>query len=307
MGGLQRFERRLEELVHGAFGRVFKDQVEPVEIAAALQRECDDRKAVVGSQRILVPNEFFVELGTSDYERLSPYGGPLGQELAAMVSEHAAEQRYAFVGPVTVTLEQVDDLGTGFFRVRSGVTSTGQRRSAKTPPAPARPQVQPPAPPRASPSAAPPAPPPAPAAPVAAAPAPLLGREGRKPAAPRPPARNAAADDATVAVSPPPMPRLLVPVPGDPERHSMNVLTSANITIGRGVDADLRLPDTGVSRRHAQLRRHGDGYVIIDMGSTNGTSVNGRNVSEHQLRNGDRIEIGTTTMVYRDDGRGVRG
>lgn len=87
----------------------------------------------------------------------------------------------------------------------------------------------------------------------------------------------------------------------------MNVLTSASITIGRGADASLRLPDTGVSRRHAQLRRHGDGYVLVDLGSTNGTLVNGRNVTEHQLRNGDRIEIGETTLVYRDDGRGVRG
>lgn len=118
MGVLDRFERRLQGLVDGAFARAFKSEVQPVEIAAALQRECDDKAAIVGRQRTLVPNEFNVELGEHDHDRLAVYADTLGKELADMVREHAEEQRYSFVGPVTVTFECHDDLTTGMFRVR---------------------------------------------------------------------------------------------------------------------------------------------------------------------------------------------
>ena len=66
MGVLQRFERRLEGLVEGAFARAFGGAVQPVEVAAALQREAADKKAIVGQGRVLVPNEYVVELGSSD-------------------------------------------------------------------------------------------------------------------------------------------------------------------------------------------------------------------------------------------------
>jgi hypothetical protein len=63
VGVLQRFERRLGGMVEGVFARAFKSEVQPVEVAAALQRELDDRAAVVGRDRTLVPNHFVVELG----------------------------------------------------------------------------------------------------------------------------------------------------------------------------------------------------------------------------------------------------
>ena len=113
VGVLQRFERRLGGLVEGTFAKVFKGEVQPVEIASALQREADDRKTVVAEGRVLVPNDYVVELGSSDYSRLAPYEGPLGKELASMVSEHADEQGYSFVGPVKVRLEEVGELDTG--------------------------------------------------------------------------------------------------------------------------------------------------------------------------------------------------
>ena len=72
----QRFERRLEGMVGSAFARVFKGQVEPVEIGNALQREAMDKKAVMGNGQVLAPNRYRVTLGSSDYERLAPVGGP---------------------------------------------------------------------------------------------------------------------------------------------------------------------------------------------------------------------------------------
>lgn len=128
MGVLQRFERRLDRLVNGAFAKAFKADVQPVEIASALQRECDDRAAIVSKGRTMVPNRFVVELGERDHERLSVYAQTLGTELADMVVDHAREQHYTFVGPVEVTFEQADDLDTGMFRVRSAAEAAVEAR-----------------------------------------------------------------------------------------------------------------------------------------------------------------------------------
>ena len=125
MGVMDRFERRLDRLDSGTFARAFKSEVQPVEVAAALQRECDDRAAIVTRGRTMVPNEFDVELGAHDYERLVMYAEPLCAELAAMVREHADEQGYQFVGPVVVRLVAMDDLDTGLFRIASGAVASG--------------------------------------------------------------------------------------------------------------------------------------------------------------------------------------
>ena len=113
MGVLDRFERRLDGLVSGAFARAFKSEVQPIEIVCALQRECDDRAAIVSRGRTMVPNDFVVELGPHDHERLAPYADALAFEFAGVVQEYAAEQHYQFVGPVEVHLERAEDLDTG--------------------------------------------------------------------------------------------------------------------------------------------------------------------------------------------------
>ncbi|GAA3093651.1 hypothetical protein GCM10020254_43370 [Streptomyces goshikiensis] len=119
MGVLKRFEQRLEGLVNGTFAKVFKSEVQPVEIAGALQRECDNNATIWNRERTVVPNDFIVELSTGDYERLSPYSGQLGDELAGLVRDYAKQQRYSFMGPIKVHLEKADDLDTGLYRVRS--------------------------------------------------------------------------------------------------------------------------------------------------------------------------------------------
>jgi Protein of unknown function (DUF3662)/FHA domain len=132
MGVMDRFERRLDRMVSGTFAKAFKSEVQPVEVAAALQRECDDRAAIVTRGRTMVPNDFAVELGQHDYDRLAMYAEPLGAELAAMVREHAEEQSYQFVGPVVVRFELVDDLDTGMFRVLSKAIASGPVPEAGT-------------------------------------------------------------------------------------------------------------------------------------------------------------------------------
>ena len=233
VGVLQRFERRLEGAIEGTFARIFRGGVEPVEIAKALQREAADKKAI-SKNRTLVPNHYIVELGPSDHARLSPYAGPLGEELAAMVREHAAEQKWSFVGRVQVAFEEQPDVDTGLFRVRSAVEA-GDLDSAPIP--------------------------------IDTASAPRL---------------------------------VVVESPGASMRQLMLVNDSA--TIGRGSDVDLRLADTGVSRKHAEIRREGDDVVFVDLGSTNGSTVNGRQVERVRLTPGDRIAVGRSVLVFeRDD------
>jgi hypothetical protein len=117
VGILDRFERRLDRLVNGAFARAFKAEVQPVEIASELQRECDDHAAIVSRGRTIVPNSFTVSLSPSDFERLTVYREALSRELADVVREHAGAQGYTFVGPLAVDINRDDDLETGLFRV----------------------------------------------------------------------------------------------------------------------------------------------------------------------------------------------
>ena len=73
MGFLQRFESRLEQGVSAVFAKAFRSAVQPVELAAALQREVDQSAQILSLDRRLVPYRFHVELSETDLERLSPY------------------------------------------------------------------------------------------------------------------------------------------------------------------------------------------------------------------------------------------
>jgi hypothetical protein len=231
MGVLQRFEQRLEGLVTGTFARVFRSAVQPVELAAALQREVDNSAQILSRERRLVPNDFTIELSASDNERLSPYGGQLTTELKDLLRQHADQQRYVFAGPISIAFEVRDELGTGRFRVTS-------RAMAKVTPV-----------------------------------------EGQR------------LTDTAVRRAP-------VVLELNEMRHP---LEPPGVVIGRGSEADLRVSDPGVSRRHVEIRVRpaDDGVVVtvVDLGSTNGTRVNGKRVQHATLDDGAEIEIGGTKMV----------
>ena len=70
------------------------------------------------------------------------------------------------------------------------------------------------------------------------------------------------------------------------------------IVIGRSRDCDIQLADANVSRRHAELRQEGASYWIVDLGSTNGTEVNGKRVKRAKLRTGDKITLGSTEITF---------
>jgi Protein of unknown function (DUF3662)/FHA domain len=76
------------------------------------------------------------------------------------------------------------------------------------------------------------------------------------------------------------------------------VLGSGTTTIGRSAETQVRLTDTSVSRRHAEVRPTGDGWTVVDLGSTNGTKVNGVVVTEQRLRDGDTISVGDSDIRF---------
>ena len=75
-------------------------------------------------------------------------------------------------------------------------------------------------------------------------------------------------------------------------------ITSRSFVIGRSRECDLRVTDGNASRRHAEIAQEGSVYVLVDLGSTNGTELNGRRVTRQELADGDRITIGATDLVF---------
>lgn len=239
MGGLQRFEQRLEQAISNVFARTFRSAVQPVEISAALQRELDNNAQILSRDRRLVPNDFHVELSQTDLDRLSPYDSTLARELGEQLQDHADAQSYVFPGPVQIGFESADDLTTGRFRIRSQAQAKVTGHATNT-------QV-----------------------------------------------RRA---------------RAVLEVNGT--RHP---LQPPGLVVGRGTDADLRINDPGISRRHLEFmvtagRDETEPLIEVhDLGSTNGIQVDGRKVPRATLRDGSTVHVGNTSMTVRivEDGADV--
>jgi hypothetical protein len=230
MSGLSKFEHKLEQMISGAFARAFRSAVQPVEISAALQRECDNNAQILSRDRRLVPNDFHVELSQTDLERLAPYDTAMAEELVHQLEEHADQQAYVFPGPVTIGFEPADDLTTGRFRIRSRARAKVTGNASHT-------QV-----------------------------------------------RRA---------------RALVEVNGT--RHPLDV---PGLVFGRGTEADVRINDPGVSRRHVEFvvkpgSAGADRIEVRDLGSTNGMLVDGHRITQTAVHDGTQVKIGNTTMTVR--------
>jgi hypothetical protein len=242
VGGLQRFEQRLENMVSGAFARAFRSAVQPVEIAAALTRECDNNAQIMSRERRIVPNDFHIELSPSDLDRLAPYDTALSDELTHQIQDHAEAQGYVFPGPIAIRFEPADDLVTGRFRIRSRAQARVQSNATHT-------QV-----------------------------------------------RRAKA---------------VLEING-----TSHPLTPPGLVVGRGTEADVRINDPGISRRHVEfaVSTHTNAagvqdiaVEVRDLGSTNGMLIDGHKVTKAGVRDGSRVRIGSTTMLIRmgedvDDG-----
>ncbi|GAA4913332.1 FHA domain-containing protein [Stackebrandtia albiflava] len=236
---LGRFEKRLEGLFEGAFAKIFKGVVHPVEIAGAMQREAESHKAILAGGRILVPNRYVIDLSPPDHDRLAPYAAALAQELAQSQAEHIGEHGWTVYGDVIVEIERGEGLDTGMFRVIAEVAAQQDQHAQHG-----------------------------------------YGHGGGYDGS-HPGGQPA----------PPTGPRL---VSGDGRQYA---ITMGSTTIGRGEQAQIRLPDVGISRVHVRIDFDGGQVIVTDLGSTNGTLVNGQRISTIALQPGDMIQLGTTSLT----------
>ena len=278
-----KFERKVESAVNGVFARAFKGDVQPVEIAARLQKELDAEAKLMSRDKRLVPNEFVVGLSEHDYAKLTPYSKTLIAELAGELKTHARDMGYVFSGPIRIHFDQNTSLPTGRFTVAS-------EAGAGMTPAPDR---LPPARPSASSARSAQSASSAPSAPAWSAPSAHSAASGQS-AASAFSARSA--ESASDSLYRPTSSRTELVLEVNGMRHP---LTAPGFVIGRGTDADLRINDPGISRLHAEVKVHPATGVaeIVDLGSTNGITVNGHKVRQASLDEGTRIEIGSTRML----------
>jgi Protein of unknown function (DUF3662)/Inner membrane component of T3SS, cytoplasmic domain len=132
---LRALEQKIEALFEGVFGRAFRANVQPVELARKLSKEMDDHKTVSVS-RVYVPNEYTVYLSPPDREQFESYENSLLSELEEYLAEHAKRESYALLTAPRVQLETDDDLAVGEFGIATRVVQPrqGGRRAAGEPP-----------------------------------------------------------------------------------------------------------------------------------------------------------------------------
>jgi len=119
MSMLDKFERGIERAINTPFAALHKSQVKPVELASRLRREIDDKAATLSWDRTVAPNHFTVGLSPDDYAQVNEWGAQaLALELANNLTEYAAEQHYAFLGPVDVEFVERFELKPGNMQVQ---------------------------------------------------------------------------------------------------------------------------------------------------------------------------------------------
>src|SRR6059058_1315433 len=125
---LRAIESKLESLFEGVFGRAFRTNVQPVELARKLVKEMDDHRNVSVS-RVYVPNEYTVYLSPGDREQFEGYEDNLKGELQEYLSEHARRENYALLSPTRVVMETDGDLDVGEFGIATRMVQPDRRRA----------------------------------------------------------------------------------------------------------------------------------------------------------------------------------
>jgi hypothetical protein len=128
MSVLRNIESKLESLFEGVFGRAFRTNVQPVELARKLIKEMDEHRNVSVS-RVYVPNEYTIFLSPGDREQFSSYESQLKDELADYLAEHARRENYVLLSPPRVELDTDEDLDVGVFGIATRMVQTGKSKA----------------------------------------------------------------------------------------------------------------------------------------------------------------------------------
>lgn len=263
MSVLRAIERSIEGLFEGVFGRAFRTHVQPVELARKLAKEMDEHRSVSVS-RVYAPNEYDLYLAPADRSQFASYEGSLVGELQEYLAEHARREGYALLTPPRVIVLADPDLAIGEFGIATRMVEPGSAGNG-APPDIASGRVE------ASPLPAP----------VATVDVPSTTTIYRP--------------EVPLVAPQPPEPTITVSVSLDGRRIP---LVGTHAVIGRSRECEIRLEDANVSRRHCELVASGDDWSVVDLGSTNGTELNGKTVERASLADGDRITVGGTDIVF---------
>jgi FhaA, N-terminal domain/FHA domain len=265
MSVLRSIEHRIESLVEGVFGRAFRSNVQPVELARKLAKEMDEHRTVSIS-RVYVPNEYALYLSPSDRKQFASYEESLLTELGDYLSEHARREGYSLLATPKVLLEEDDDLEVGEFGIATRLVQ------------PQREQRSAPAEEGAAAAGA-----------AAGAMAPSATKVFKPPAAATASVSAQEAQELGLAHEA----RARLRVNGKTYDLSHDV-----VVLGRSRECDITLDDANVSRRHAEIRRENAHWTVVDLGSTNGIEVNGKRTDRARLENDDRILLGRTEVTF---------
>src|SRR5499427_9176439 len=123
---LRAIEQKIEALFEGVFGRAFRTNVQPVELARKLAKEMDENRST-SVTRIYVPNEYTIYLSSADREQFEGFENSLVSELEEYLSEHAARENYALLTPPRILFETDEDLGVGEFGIATRMAQYGRQ------------------------------------------------------------------------------------------------------------------------------------------------------------------------------------
>lgn len=277
MGLMRKAESRLDRAFQGMFRKRGSVNVRPVELAWKLVKEMEDNKFPSAS-RVFVPHEYTVYLCPSDYTRFQPYEESLVRQLQNHLLHHARKNAFSMLSAPVVIVEKDAELRSGEFGIGTGKVVLPW----------VAPQVGSELP-RAGRTGGGVVP-----AQAGQAPRASEGRAtGLSPSVAASPNQPASAVALGAGERPAPASGLVVLKRG---RYSQE-FRSPRVVLGRGSEADYRIEDPNVSRRHAVIAWENGRLYLRDLGSTNGTFLNGRTVNSASVRSGDVITLGESQIT----------
>jgi len=297
--GLQSFERGVGNMVDNVFSRSSRNStIRPVELGRRLLREMDDHRSVDVKGRRIVPNAFTFHLSARDHAGFAEIEQALIHELGEAAREYARDEGYHFVGPVQVDIVVDNSLKAGRFGVASTLRDGAVAEQPAHLPDSSFAMIEQPqvvdahAPVRAAPRAEP---------------SQSFEPSDYDPSDYDPSAYMPAEPE---PIAPIPTEMTSAPVASAPTRLGsavgrLQLPSGERVTVGHRVVSLGRLPectialnDPNVSRRHAEIRP-GSELTIIDLGSTNGTKVNGLRIDgERVLVDGDIVSLGSSHLRF---------
>jgi len=265
LGFLKGIEKRMESLVEGVFGRAFRRQIHPVEIAKGLTKQMDEGR-MVSISRTYAPNDFTIHLSEDDTESIQAYQAALREELIQYASTHAENKNYHLMTPPKIRFATEDSLRFGEFGVTAKLTGPADGSREKGAPSDTSGQTR------------------------------IfrtddIASQGGA----------AAENQGTTAIS-----------AADAKRHGLArervelVLGDESQaldgrgpwTVGRSYDNDVVVNDPNVSRQHARITRSENGFIVEDLGSTNGTLLDGAPIDRERIEDGDELTFGQSVAHF---------